>query len=73
VDVLRNVMTLHHNSSSEHLLESNLVRHVLASHPDNRVVNLDNLANTGNRANLLDVASCAAAEDPVGYLEHDCG
>jgi dTDP-glucose 4,6-dehydratase len=34
---------------------SNFVRHVLASHPDDVVVNLDKLTYAGNRANLADV------------------
>jgi dTDP-glucose 4,6-dehydratase len=34
---------------------SNFVRHVLASHPDDAVVNLDKLTYAGNRANLADV------------------
>ncbi len=34
---------------------SNFVRHVLTSHPDDSVVNLDKLTYAGNRANLADV------------------
>ena len=34
---------------------SNFVRHVLASHPDDRVVNIDKLTYAGNPANLADV------------------
>ncbi|MBI1846799.1 MAG: dTDP-glucose 4,6-dehydratase [Candidatus Rokubacteria bacterium] len=34
---------------------SNFVRHVLATHPDDRVVNLDRLTYAGNPANLADV------------------
>jgi dTDP-glucose 4,6-dehydratase len=36
---------------------SNFVRHVLAAHPDDTVVNLDKLTYAGNPANLQDVAS----------------
>jgi dTDP-glucose 4,6-dehydratase len=36
---------------------SNFVRHVLAGHPDDTVVNLDKLTYAGNPANLQDVAS----------------
>ncbi len=35
---------------------SNFIRHVLASHPDDTVVNLDKLTYAGNLANLADVA-----------------
>jgi dTDP-glucose 4,6-dehydratase len=35
---------------------SNFVRHVLATHPDDTVVNLDKLTYAGNPANLADVA-----------------
>jgi dTDP-glucose 4,6-dehydratase len=35
---------------------SNFVRHVLATHPDDRVVNLDKLTYAGNPANLADLA-----------------
>ena len=35
---------------------SNFVRHVLASHPDDTIVNLDKLTYAGNPANLTDVA-----------------
>jgi dTDP-glucose 4,6-dehydratase len=35
---------------------SNFVRHVLASHPEDRVVNLDKLTYAGNPENLADVA-----------------
>jgi dTDP-glucose 4,6-dehydratase len=35
---------------------SNFVRHVLATHPDDHVVNLDKLTYAGNPANLADVA-----------------
>ncbi|PYM99343.1 MAG: dTDP-glucose 4,6-dehydratase [Candidatus Rokuibacteriota bacterium] len=34
---------------------SNFVRHVLATHPDDRVVNLDKLTYAGNPANLADI------------------
>jgi dTDP-glucose 4,6-dehydratase len=34
---------------------SNFVRHLLAAHPDDTVVNLDKLTYAGNRANLADV------------------
>src|SRR5688572_21513634 len=34
---------------------SNFIRHVLASHPADRVVNLDKLTYAGNRANLADL------------------
>ena len=34
---------------------SNFIRHVLATHPDDRVVNLDKLTYAGNPANLKDV------------------
>ena len=34
---------------------SNFIRHVLATHPDDRVVNLDKLTYAGNPANLADV------------------
>jgi dTDP-glucose 4,6-dehydratase len=34
---------------------SNFVRHVLAAHPDDTVVNLDKLTYAGNRANLADL------------------
>ena len=34
---------------------SNFVRHVLTTHPDDRVVNLDKLTYAGNRANLADL------------------
>jgi len=34
---------------------SNFVRHVLATHPDDTVVNLDKLTYAGNPANLKDV------------------
>ena len=34
---------------------SNFVRHVLATHPDDTVVNLDKLTYAGNRANLADL------------------
>ncbi len=37
---------------------SNFIRHVLASHPDDTVVNLDKLTYAGNLANLADVAGC---------------
>ncbi len=36
---------------------SNFVRHVLRTHPDDTVVNLDKLTYAGNRANLADVES----------------
>jgi dTDP-glucose 4,6-dehydratase len=35
---------------------SNFIRHVLTTHPDDRVVNLDKLTYAGNPANLADVA-----------------
>src|SRR5258706_15590309 len=35
---------------------SNFVRHVLSTHPDDTVVNLDKLTYAGNLANLVDVA-----------------
>jgi dTDP-glucose 4,6-dehydratase len=35
---------------------SNFIRHVLAAHPDDRVVNLDKLTYAGNPANLADLA-----------------
>jgi dTDP-glucose 4,6-dehydratase len=35
---------------------SNFVRHLLAEHPDDRVINLDKLTYAGNPANLADVA-----------------
>ena len=35
---------------------SNFIRHVLAAHPDDRVINLDKLTYAGNPANLADVA-----------------
>ena len=35
---------------------SNFVRHVLAEHPEDTVVNLDKLTYAGNPANLADVA-----------------
>src|SRR5204862_1131714 len=34
---------------------SNFVRHVLTTHPDDTVVNLDKLTYAGNRANLADL------------------
>ena len=38
---------------------SNFIRHVLAAHPDDTVVNLDKLTYAGNPANLADLASDA--------------
>ena len=35
---------------------SNFIRHVLAAHPDDRIVNLDKLTYAGNPANLADLA-----------------
>ena len=35
---------------------SNFVRHVLAAHPDDTVVNLDKLTYAGNPANIADLA-----------------
>jgi len=34
---------------------SNFIRHVLTTHPDDRVVNLDKLTYAGNPANLADL------------------
>jgi len=43
-------------SGGSGFIGSNFVRHVLATHPDDRVVNLDKLTYAGNPANLADLA-----------------
>ena len=48
---------------------SNFVRHVLATHPDDRVVNLDKLTYAGNPANLADIE-----RDPrYAFVQGDVG
>ena len=48
---------------------SNFVRHVLAAHPDDSVVNLDKLTYAGNPENLADVAT----EPRYRFVKGDIG